>query len=550
MDVRRSRVRHPTAALAALAILLSALPVQKAFANDRASSVTAGNRELSPGDTTVFMVCESVVRLFEARPDVAWPGYSLAEQPFLIYVPDRMSLLFNPPAGHPEFGDPPEGWPCLDGAYVFREGSLPGLVGQLVFDVDVADTLVVAIGLPERFPATIEDIELEVFAYIVHEAFHQYQHTAFERTSWYREERYPISDPANSALAWLEMRILEDALLAARSGDDETCRHRTAQFIAVRHLRWKKATEFVPGFESGKELLEGTARHVELRAVVGADSLDYVSEVDGTMSPMADVFPGISLCELIVDELAERRGQRCLQPQDVPRNRIYAVGSAQCYLLDHLGCEWRQAAAMGGDGFSFSAPLQKRLEMPDSALEPTARSAMEEYDHDGLLAAARTAWEEYRTGYSDALSRFESQEGTRVEIVMPTTNVSRSRRTRERKWLMHAGASCLCAGFEVYTACGGGWSFELHDAGLLELSDWDAGSRKVVIYEPGDLEVSISGETVETPTPQEMEYDSLSVAGTRFALNSKDRGRLSIAEDVVRVWLSRDLSDVDSGAGR
>ncbi|MBD3368017.1 MAG: hypothetical protein GF405_07585 [Candidatus Eisenbacteria bacterium] len=550
MNLRRSRVRHPTAALAASAILLCALPVQEAFADDLATSVIAGSRGLSPGDTTVFTVCESIVRLFEERPDVAWPGYSLAEQPFLVYVPDCMCLFFNPPAGHSGFEEPPREWPSLNGAYVFRDGSLPGLVGQLAFDVDVADTLVVAVGLPEQFPAGIEDIEFEIFAYIVHEAFHQYQHTAFERTSWYREERYPISDAENSALAWLEMRILEDALLASSSGDEETCRHRAGQFVAVRHLRWNIASEFVRGFERGKELMEGTAKHVELRAVVGAASLEYVSEIDGTMSPLAGVLPRSSLCELIVDELVERRGERCLQPQDVPRNRIYAVGSAQCYLLDHLGCEWREAAATGGDDFSYSELLQKNLEMPDPALEPAARAAMGEYGYDGLLAAAKTAWEEYRRGYSDALARFESQEGTRVEIVMPTTNVSRSRRTRERKWLMNAGASCLCAGFEVYTARGGGWSFELHDAGLLELSDWDAGSRKVVIYEPGDLKVSVDGETFQTPPPHEADYDSLSVAGTCFNLTSDDSGRVSIADEVVRVWLSDGLSDTGRETGR
>ena len=535
---RRPMARWTSAALVAATLACVASPAAGASAIPGSGNATPPDRgALEPVDRTALRVTEAVLHLFEQDPDLSWPGYSLARQPFVLYVPDRWLMLFNAAPGREGFGAPPDGWPDLDGAYSFRDGGYPGLVGQLAFDVPIGDTLVVAVGLPKELPAGVENLELEIFSYVVHEAFHQYQHAAFERTTWCREEIYPISDEENSALAWLEMRILEEALGAVVAGDDELCRRRAEQFAGVRSLRWRKADSFVPGFERGKELTEGTAKYVELVCLARLGRLDYVSNVPSWKAPLHESVPDASVPSLIIKELRERRGERCLEPQDVPRNRIYAVGSAQCFLLDHLGVEWRSSAEAGGDEFTYAELIREALGSEHERLGAAARQAMDEYGYEEALAAAARARKTYERGYAAAREAFESQKGVRVEIVTPNTNVSRSRSTRERKWLVSDGEVCLCSGFEVYTLRGTQWEFDLHHAGLLELNDWENGRREIVFFAPGPLRLSLDGEPVAPGPVGAREYGSLSLRGESFSLKADLPGVIESGEEGVRVRL-------------
>ena len=491
-----------------------------------------------PGaEYTLIRICEGVVQLFEREANAVWPGYSLAEQPFLVYVPDKWALLFNSDAQIDGFEACPEDWPDLRLDVLCHEGRYGDLAGQLVFDLPVGEATTVAVGFPENFSELVEHPEVEAFSYIVHEAFHQYQHGAFGEIPWAREEKYPISDLNNGALAWLEMRVLEDALEAAAADDPERCRQSVEEFVAVRRYRWDSGDSFVGEYEQGKELLEGTAKYVELKSVELMSGVDYVSSLDDATSPLERSFPHASMPELLLRELRERMGDDCLRPEDIPRNRIYAVAAAQGFLLDYFGIDWKGRAQKAGPGFAYVGPLQTHLGVAESVLAERVVRAKSKYAYETILSATTEAAEEYEQAYTRELEAFEAQGGLRVELVVSSSGLSRSRVSRAKRWLVDDGRSCLCSQFEVYTLRGADWMLELHDAGVLELNDWDAGRREVVFYDPGIDSVSLDGRPVSLLAPGTLPFESLEVSGDHFVLKSTQPGSLVLTGDTVRLLL-------------
>jgi hypothetical protein len=265
----------------------------------------------------------------------------------------------------------------------------------------------------------------------------------------------------------------------------------------------------------------------------------------------------------LLNELRERMGDGCLEHQDIPRNRIYAVAAAQAYLLDYFGLDWKRLAEAGDPGgpdfryrsagmpgylgFEYAHLFVKNLGLSGlETLELDAR-AKRTHDYDSIRACAREARDNYWLGYRKDLEAFGSQEGRRIELVVPTSNLSRSRVSRAKKWLVESGRFVLCNHFEVYTLRGGEWSLELHDAGLLEINDWDEGVKKVVFYDPGVDSVFLDGEVVGLPggdteaLPQSgRAFDELKIEGDRFSLKIAESGRLTSAEGTLKVLLVRD----------
>jgi hypothetical protein len=498
----------------------------------------AGADEMPTGDEyMVLRLCEGVRRLFEVHAEMVWPGYSLAQQPFLVYVPERWALLYNSDATIEGFGERPKRWPDLGPDVLYHEGKYGDLVGQLVFDLTLGEVTTLAIGFPDDFSLSLERPQVRAFAYIVHEAFHQYQNLAFGEMPWAREEKYPISDLTNGALAYLEMRILEDALEAAAAADHERCRARVGEFVAIRRHRWTAADPFVGRYEQGKELKEGTAKYVELKCVELMSGVDYVSALDGVSTPLEEFFPPTSMPQLLLRELGERMGDGCLQPQDIPRNRIYAVAGAQGFLLDYFGIDWKHAAEEAGAGFTYVGLLEAYLGLDEPAYPRFVEQAKNGYDYGTILSCTIGAAEEYRHGYARELEAFEAQSGLRVELVIRTSGLSRSRVSRAKKWLVYDGRSCLCSKFKVYTLRGGAWMLELHDAGLLELNDWDMGYKDVIFYDTGIDSVSLDGEPVSPLVAGSQEYRSLELSGDHFTFSSAQPGELIVGEKTVRLLL-------------
>jgi hypothetical protein len=499
----------------------------------------AGNEinTLSKYEYTVLRICEGVVRLFQHYSEEIWPGYSLATSPFIVYIPGNWALLLNGKEGVDEFTTLPPEWPDLGTNALFHEGHYRDFVGQLVFDVRVGDISTLAIGLPDAFPVSIEHPEAEVFAYIAHEAFHQYQREAFGEIPWEREEKYPTEDVDNSALAYLEMLLLENAIEAMAVDDLERCRKLSEQFVAVRYRRWKEGDPFVAKYEQGKELLEGTAKYVEFKCLGLAADLEYLSALDGLTRPLIDYFFGMPAAERILDELENRMGDGFIPIEDLSRNRIYPVGCAQGFLLDYFNIDWKASAQRAGPGFSFARCFKDGLDMDEKKFSGLMKEAKDSFDFKSIFASSQKAIEEYRKGYGDQLKIFEDQPGVRFELEASSNNVIRSRVSRAKKWIVEKGSRCLRSHYEVYTLRGDDWSLDLHDAALLELEEWDAKRRKVVFYVPEVTSILIDGRPVTFHSDESRHFQIIEMNGENFQFNSSQAGVLMYSGNTLKVTL-------------
>jgi hypothetical protein len=247
-------MRNVTTAITALAAYV--LP---AYAQDPARP--------SPLDSVDLRTIAAVVTVFKTSRDSVWPGYDLSLRPFLVYRPGQWAVVLNPPGDIEGYQPYPESWPQLAAPALLHLGATPGLVGQLEFDFPLGSATTVAIPLADNLPAQALERARSLFAFVVHEAFHQFQRATFGEIDEPSEERYPILDTENSARAALEIHILEDAVRAVERRDLAGARRFTGLFLAQRRFRWGRASPLVREFERAKELSEGTAKYVETRLV-------------------------------------------------------------------------------------------------------------------------------------------------------------------------------------------------------------------------------------------------------------------------------------------
>jgi hypothetical protein len=218
-------------------------------------------------------------------------------------------------------------------------------------------------------------------------------------------------------------------------------------------------------------------------------------------------------------------GEGCLQPEDIPRNRIYAVAAAQGFLLDFYGIDWKGLAQQAGPEFTYVDLLSTHLGTDENVLTEHLDRAKREYDYEAILACTMEAADKYERAFAHALKAFEEQDGIRLELAVASSGLSRSRVSRSKKWLMENGRFLLCSNFKVYTLRSVDWSFELHDAGLLEINDWDAQRKTIVVYDTGTDSVSFDGELPIALAPGVRAFESFDLAGDQFTLGGKHPGR-------------------------
>jgi hypothetical protein len=528
-------------ALAAGALLAASAPASLE------SGIAWADQSLSHDDALILAVCEGVVHLFEQDADEIWPGYDLSRQPFMVYVPDRWALLFSCGADTGGFGPPPPSWPDLGVRVCYREGQLGNLVGQRAFGYEAGGTKTVAVGFQEPFPEPLDDIELKMFGYIVHEAFHQYQDGAFGEIEWAREQLYPTDDAENAALAYLEMALLKEAILAGSEGDPERAKSATSQFVAVRALRWGRGDEYLPVYEGGMEVREGTARYVELRCLDLARQLDYVSAVPGppplTVALAAGALPGS-----LLEDLARSMADDAVPVEDMPRNRIYPVACAQGYLLDFFGVDCKALAEQETPDFRYARLLADRLGLTEEDYPALADEAKAAHDYTSLVAAARRVIGEHLDEYAAAMEAFDGQTGRRIEITFDSNGLYRSRYSSATKLVVDRGAREYCDHYDVYTLERDGTFFELHDAALLEENDYDGRIKTIVFYAPSIDQAVLSGEpladkgalagTADAAVLPGRELSSIELSGDGFELKHDGPCTIEADEDAVRIDLN------------
>jgi hypothetical protein len=491
----------------------------------------------------MLRACEGVVQVFEQAADDLWPGFDLTRRPFLVYRTGRWALLVAAKEAPEGFVAPPASWPPLGRPRWLLPGGREGWIGQLVFDVQVGDARAVAVGLPEQKPQIpgVEELSYEAVAlgFVVHESFHQYQHERFGEIPWGREERYPILDGENGALAALEMRVLADALRAMRAGDEEGWTRAARAFVAVRETRWKRASDLVVRFERGLELQEGTAKYVEVVAVATAGRVAGESRVEPGRSAR-ECFGEHDAAGLVLADLQGRLTGGVLSPDDVARNRIYPVGATLCLLLDRLDPGWRRDAERAGAEFSLFGMVEDSLRAAGEGGDARFEEVAAEHDLAGLRAATEDSLRRWLAAFEAALAAFEEQEGTRVAIELPSRALKRSRASTERRWVLDEGRRSLCPHYSAYTLDRDGLALAIRDRGVYEEDDWDGGRKRLVAFAAERPEVRIDGEPVTLEEGRTRSFAALELTGGGISLRCSLGGSLTLVPGGLEVRLGDD----------
>jgi hypothetical protein len=473
----------------------------------RTDQMAAASVPLSDYEKLILDVCRTVVSSFRAHPDAVWPGYNLAEQTYLVYVPKKWVLLFNPPGPVDGFTAYPEGWSDLGTKALYHAGSYADLVGQLAFDFEVGGVKTVAVGLPENPQGYPSPLDAYLAGFIVHEAFHQFQSGHFGEITWQREERYPILDRENTALAALEMRILMDAVSRAEAGARPEVEDRLRMFAAVREERWRVGREFVSQYEQGLEIREGTAQYVQIKAL---SLMKGAAGLDG--------FKSISLPGQLDGDFRNRFSEEAVSPEDMPRNRIYPVGAALGFLCDFLGLDWKPLAQAAGPEFAFHTLIDAKIGTGGTRPDELVSGAKKAYGYDRIVTATSTLIEAYHGGYLRDLEAFEKQPLERLEIGFSYRGISRARNSLGKTWLVDKGSKSLCNKYRVFTLKNADLTLQVQYAGIYEENDWDGKRKKVVFYIPSIQGATLDGETVDLTQEFSGPFRTLEIKGASMSL--------------------------------
>jgi hypothetical protein len=240
-----------------------------------------------------------------------------------------------------------------------------------------------------------------------------------------------------------------------------------------------------------------------------------------------------SVVEHMRDEFQTRITEGSISPEDMPRNRIYPVGSTEGLLADHLGISWREAAQKAGPDFSFVQLFREKLAIRPQGMAALVEETKARYDYEAVLAASTDLIAEYADGFQRELASFEAQEGYRMEVTMPASGVWRSRSSSARKWLVDEGRQELRSHFTTYSISSSDLLLQVYESGVLEQNDWDARTRTVVFYVPEMDSVTLDGVARELPVGKQMRFGSLGMVADNFKLESTRPG--TISRDAGRV---------------
>jgi len=488
------------------------------------------SEKLSEYDYTLLKVCEGVIQLFKQLPDSVWPGYNLAEKPFMVYMPGKWALLFSHSEEIDGFTLYPEDWPDLGTDLLFHPGQYRDLAGQLAFDLSIDRVKVTAVPF-------MEESEVDFFGFIVHENFHQYQYDAFGEIAWEREERYPIQDKENTALAYLEMRLLMDALEMTKADNEKKCAEYVKQFVAVRNHRWKQSSPFVARYEQGQEINEGTAKYVEIKSIYLLRQLKYNSSLRDLTSTLSEDFSSISIPEYLLKDFQERITANSISPEDMSRYRVYPVGSAQGFLLDYFHIDWKNKAQQAGPEFTFAQLFRDHLGIAESQLEDLLKEAKSNYGYEEALASTDSLIREYLAGYNRELESFEAQPGYRIEIDLSSRGLRRSRSSSARKWMVDKGSRELRRHFNIYVLENKDLLLQVQDTGLFEQNDWDNKIKKVVFFIPEITSISLDGKPLELTEGTLYQFRNIEMLGKNLKLSYSKSGTITISDRKVRINL-------------
>lgn len=463
-------------------------------------------KELSELEITVLSSTSEIIKLYKEESTSIWPGFDLSIQPFIVYIPGEWTLLVNYDKQIDGFTKYPDGWPELNTNAIIHYGNYEGLIGQLEFNFVLDSLTTIAIGFPQGF-FNFEDDEdrLMIFAFIIHESFHQYQRQSFGEIPWAREEKYPILDIHNTSLAFLEIRILSDALHAMDSNMPAKCQNLYNDFQTVRDERWNEKSGFIAKYEQGQEINEGTAKYVEVKSVFKMIERANCPDID-MRDDYKKLFQSESIKDYLMDDMESRMINNTIAPEDVTRNRIYPVGAAQGILHDYLSVKWKKRAEEAGENFLLYDPEYNKV--TDSIrFVSNINRIKRRYNYNNVIESTRLSINKFMENYQLAKGQFDNQKGNRIEVNFNYKSLSRSRSSRSKKWVVDNGEWTLCLDYRIFKLKSGNCSISLENMGILQFNDWDNKYSKVIFYSK-----EISSIFLDT-----IEYNLSDISSSRFS---------------------------------
>ena len=497
-------------------------------------------QDTAPGpshqDSADLRTITAVVTAFRVSRDSVWPGYNLSVQPFLVYRPGRWAVVLNPPGDIEGYQPYPNSWPQLAAPALLHLGATPGLVGQLEFSFPMGSASMVAIPLADNLPQQALARAQSLFAFVVHEAFHQFQRTTFGEIDEPSEERYPILDAENSARAALEIYILADAVRALARRDLAGAQRFTRLFLAQRRFRWEHASPLVRDFERAKEVSEGTAKYVETRLVaIAADRCRTGAFIDAGVCPS---FNAATVPSYLQTDFESRLTDGTLGPADVPRNRIYPIGAAMGVLLDFFGVDWKHQAANLPDASTLADLLAPPIPIPAADLLSLREEADWRYALPQLRQRTQSLADAYVREADAAIRAFEAQPGHRVEVRLPAAGTSRSRSSSTNRWVVNDGNRVFGSDFLAYTLRRQSDQLFMRVERKAVLDDLvPPGERHVAFFVPSVDSISVDGAPFAVTSVDAYRFEVLSIKGTGFSLDVRVPGTLTLSEGRVVVRL-------------
>jgi hypothetical protein len=504
------------------------------------SDVSNGSLALSAQDSLSLEAIATVLEFFKAEGDEVWEGYDLSRRPFLAYLPGRWAVLANAPDSVAGFTAYPEDWPAMGAPALVRTGPFGVLVGQLAFDLDLGGVTTVAVPLSLTTTGDRRGSIGNGFRFIVHEAFHQYQHDAFASIpNDMSDEEYPMLDGENTALASLEAQILIDAIKAMGRGDLDETRELAEEFVAVRRARWSRRPELLPAYERPQELIEGTAKYVEVRSIGMMGDLcremsaeEAVAGRTAVAPPSAcDVFGPVTLQSYLLSDFADRVEDGVINPSDMPRNRMYPVAAATALLLDYFGIDWKTRASDPVTSPGLAEMLGEGLGLDAALTDSLVARASARYDFDAIRAACIAQSEAYPRAYYAAVDSLMGLPGYHVTVEAPVSGLSRSRSCSGMRWTLdnpQRSFSKSCQAYALKRLAADDLFVEIHDSAIAEEMSEDEGSRRVTFLAPDVLSVRVDGVEADLGHESTQRFTTLALSGSNFSISYEGEGSLSV----------------------
>ena len=501
------------------------------------NTILLSQPNLTNKELTLLKVAAGINYTFQYSADEIWPGYDLSKKPYIAYLPDEWVLYLNANNVPEGFGPYPSDWPDLGTTTFIHYGVYKDLVGQFAFDFQIDSLTTFAMGLPKNLVFSFDNPSFMLLSTTIHEGFHQFQHDHFGEIPWAREEKYPILDTENTALASLEMHILKDALKAMFDKNQIKMEEFLKQFVAVRNYRWKHSDSYIRKYEQGQEINEGTARYVEMKSIECFLKLDYTKINNALLTDIEKDLTNISIEDLLIEDMESRLTGISIAPEDMLRNRIYPIGAFLGFLLDDLKIDWKMDFQAAGSNISFPNILMKYFDLDTAKLADYFVKAKTNYPYEKIYLTSKNLINDYLLNYENALKDFDNQQGTRIEINVPTNGLRRFRSSKEKKWVAENGKITLCLNYNLYSLKNKNLKFEINNKALFDKSDWGKNRKNVVFFINEIFSVILDDTSISLTSLIARDFSRIKITGDDFKFEANNKGNFSFDKNIIKIYI-------------